>query len=598
MDALLTGKGHRSINTSWDTAWTGKTRILKDRWIAEIALPFASLSFPPEDVWRINFERYHGARRASYRWTGAQRQYRVTTISKAGEISGLAGIPPVAGIEVVPYLKGQHIWPPADAAGEDWRAEFGGEVNWKITPNLRASISLNTDFAETEVDTREVNLTRFPTFFPEKRDFFLQDANLFEFGWESGFRGRPKAVPFVSRRIGLSSEREIPIDLAGLLAGRVGAFDLGLFTARTASLDYLQDDGDAVSIPEGDLFVARPAWRISEELTVGAVITSGDPESNEDSSTYGVDLNYLYPYFAAGDIKFSAWALTSEDEGGPDDSTSLTHGHAWGMRGSINTTDWFVSLSSLASDTSFRPALGYVHRPGERNHTGRLYWTPRPEDDSSIRRYIVSLSPSIWTDQDGREISSSLSAQLFGIEWQDGDSFGIDFDLKRDRLDGPFKPMGGSVVPAGQHHWQTANVKYEWSRTRSVSGALSYTRGGYYDGDLSGLFARGSWVPNASTDLHLTFSENRVVLPTSAFTMRLGTFSAGYSFSPDTRFESLLQMDNDTDTLGFQGRLRWTIEDGRELFFVANANWAETADGSLVPTHQDYTFKLEYTVRF
>ncbi len=598
MDALLTGKGRRSVNTSWDTAWTGRTRILADRWIAEMALPFASMSFPPDDIWRINFERYHGARRAYYRWAGAERQYRVTTISKAGELSGLAGIPAAAGVEAVPYIKGQHIWPPADAASaqvDDWRAEFGGELNWNITPNLRASLSANTDFAETEVDTREINLTRFPTFFPEKRDFFLQDANLFEFGWESGFGGRPRAVPFVSRRIGLAAGHEIPIDLAGLLAGRLGVFDLGLFTAHTAAIAYEDDDGSIVSLPSSDLLVARPSWRVSEELTIGAALTNGSPDSDEETSTYGLDVNYLYPDFAAGDIKLSAWGLISEDEG---DAEGRTSGGAWGARGLINTTDWFFTLASLSSEESFRPALGYVQRPGERSHSARLLWTPRPKDDSSIRRFRLGLFPSMWTDVDGNEISRNMSVDIFGIDWQNGDSCGIEIDLERDRLDDAFSPVDGSTIPAGTHSWTTAGIDYSWSKTRPLSGSLGYEQGGYYDGDIKGLSASATWVPSASSDLHVTFSENRVSLPASAFTTRLGTFSAGYSFSPDTRFESFLQMDNVSDMLGFQGRLRWTIEDGRELFFVANANWAETADGSLIPTHQDYTVKLEYTLRF
>jgi hypothetical protein len=597
MDALLTGKGPRSVNASWDTAWNGRSRILADRWIAELAIPFASLSFPPDDIWRINFERYHGARRAYYRWAGAERQYRITTISKAGEVSGLAGIPPTAGIEVVPYIKGQHIWPPADAADiqvDDWRAEFGGDLNWKITPNLRASLSANTDFAETEVDAREINLTRFPTFFPEKRDFFLQDANLFEFGWESGFRGRPRAVPFVSRRIGLSAGHEIPIELAGLLAGRVGSFDLGVFTAHTAALAY-EDDGAMISVPASDLIVARPSWRISEALTIGAALTHGSPDSTEDTSTYGLDINYLYPDFAAGDIKLSAWGLISEDEG---DAEGRTSGGAWGARGLINTTDWFFALASISSDDSFRPALGYVQRPGERNHSARLMWTPRPQDSSSIRRFRLGLAPSMWTDAAGQEISRNISMDLFGIEWQNGDSCGIEIDLERDRLTDPFSPVDGSEVPAGTHSWQTASVDYSWSRTRPISGSVSYEQGGYYNGDIKGFSASGAWIPNPNTDLSLTVSENRVSLPASAFTTRLGTLSAGYSFSPDTRLESFVQMDNVTDTLGFQGRLRWTIEDGRELFFVANSNWAETESGALAPTHQDYTIKLEYTLRF
>jgi hypothetical protein len=598
LDGLLTDNGKRA-NISWDGTWEGRTGIEEDRWIAEISIPFRGLSFGATDCWRANFERYHGARRAHYRWQGAKRQFRVVTISEFGELSGFDGIPRSLGLEARPFAKLLRRSDHRDDS-EDSVTDAGGEFTWRVTPQLNASVSVNTDFAETEVDARQVNLTRFGITFPEKRDFFLQDSQLFEFGWESGFTGGANLVPFRSRRIGLAPDgSEIPLDVSARVAGRVGPLGMGLLATRTGS----SEDG---SVPEGTLAVMRPAWRFSEELAVGSIHTLGDPANRDQAQTHGVDLAYSTSQVLPGLLSVNAFALRSENDSSPDPENRLDRGSAldqkgwgWGARGILTTSNWNFNLSTLGSQSGFRPALGYVSRAGMRLWSGGITWSPRPAgEDSAIRNYNFGVSPSMWTRSDGTLISSSISTTLFGLSWHDGDSFSISHGYSTDRPRAPFEPIGGVEIPADTHAWHTLSTSLGFSRTRPFSGSIGVGAGGWYDGDKITCSGALRWTPSASIGIDLAVSRNDVDLPDGRFSTQLERVSAGFSFSPDLRYETIVQHDDVSEALGFQGRLRWMQSDGRELFLVANLNWQEQIDGSLVPTDQDFAIKIEYAMRF
>ena len=584
LDALVTDNGKR-VNTSWDMVWEGKTRILDDRWIAEMAFPFSALTFPDSDVWRVNFERYHGARRAYYRWCGARRHFSVTTISELGEVSGFKGIKKGLGLELTPYIKAKrHSSHPEDR--KYMRGDAGGELNWRITSQLNATVSLNTDFAETEVDLQTVNLTRFGITYPEKRDFFLQDSNLFEFGWESGFSGGANIVPFRSRRIGLAPDgSEIPIEYSAKLAGKAGPWSLGLIGAHTGGLS-------STSTPEGELFVFRPAYSFTEKLSVGGIFTHGDPASDQASFTSGLDMSYSDSDLLPGLFQLNTWAMRTDNEQEGKDA-----GYAHGIRGILTTADWNLSLTSLGSESSFDPALGYARRPGEHLHSAGATWTPRPEN-SAIRHYRWSLSPSIWTGPDGRMVSSSLSTTLFGLSMHSGDTFSIVHHVNTDDLETGFEPVEGSVVTADEYTWHDLSISASFARTRDLSGSDSAKVGEWYDGNIIGCTVAASWTPNSTLNLTTSYSENRISLPGSRFRTHLEKVSAGVSFSPKVRLDTLVQHDNVSDNFGFQGRMRYTHSDGRELFLVATMNWLEERDGTIVPLEQDLIVKVQYAFRF
>lgn len=587
LDAIVANNGQR-LNFSWNGFWEARSQILEDRWIAEFAIPFMTMAFKEDGSWGVNFERWRGPNRARYRWAGARLELRVTTMSETGVMYGMEGIEQGLGLEFRPYGKIKHL---RDHENDsvDTEMKAGGEVIWRITPQLTGSVTVNTDFAETEADTRQINLTRFPITFPEKRFFFLQDSNLFQFGWESAFggRGRPNLLPYFSRRIGLSSNgEEIPIDYGARLAGRIDKVDLGFLAVHTRETST--EEGD---IPSGNLVVARPAYQLSDESVLGGIFTYGNPESDDENAVGGLDFRYTSTEVLPGLLSATGYMLYSNDD------EMREQGGGYGFQSSLDMREWNFALETVYAQDEFHPGLGFVRRPDERRYLGQLQWAPRPKD-SVVRNWDFSITPSIWTEPDHSVISSSLDTDFLGIEFQSGDEITFTHQYNTDKLDEAFEPVDGSVIPAGEYDWQSLQGRFEFSPKRPLSGQISYEGGNWYNGTRTRLSGQVQWIPIPNLEFKGSYTETQARIPGPDFTTRLETLTMNIDFSPDIRLATLVQADNVTDSLGLQSRFHWIFEDGRELFFVVNASWVEEIDGAIVPVGQDYAAKIVYAVRF
>ena len=581
-DALLGANGRR-FNKPWDTFWKGETRILEDRWIAEIAIPFATLSFGEGDLWQANFNRFRGVDRSDHRWASPRRELPLGMISEAGQLSGFTGIQNGYGLEFRPFFTATNTNPydaPSVLTGE-----IGGEINWSITPQLKASVTWNTDFAETEVDTRQVNLTRYPLFFPEKRDFFLQDSTFFQFGEVGGHGGTGTHLqPFFSRRIGLAGGLEVPLDYGLRVAGRTAQWDLGFLGVSTEA-------SSAAGTPDSELFVFRPSYNLGDGLTVGALLTSGDPNREEDNTVAGADLRWSSTSVLPGNFSFNTFFTHSDDE------YTKSRGLGFGTQAELTTTDWNYRLSMIGSQGDFRPALGFIRRPGEVQTSGRIRWSPRPDSDF-IRSYNFSINPSWWTDLGGDEVSSSISMNVLGFDFESGDDLDFNMVLHSDSPDTSFGIVEGVSVTAGEYDWTSFSVGFRSSSGRPVATNVSLTKGDWYDGTLDRFRTDLIWRPDEHMRTAVSYREEHGSLPTGDFTVRIESLAVDYSFSSGLTLETLMQSDNVSDTLGVQSRLRWLVEDGRELFLVLNTGWEERDGGLIVPLGNDVTAKLVYAVRF
>ena len=162
------------VSLDWDGIWEAASRITDQGWTAEIAIPFKTLRFKPgQTTWGLNVERRIKRRNETDRWAAARRDVWVANLSQAGRLEGLVGIHQGRGLDIRPYVSGGE-------QNSDGTFAAGVDVFKNLTPNMNASVTVNTDFAETEVDARQINLTRFPLFFPEKRAFFLEGAGVFD----------------------------------------------------------------------------------------------------------------------------------------------------------------------------------------------------------------------------------------------------------------------------------------------------------------------------------------------------------------------------------------------------------------------------------
>lgn len=267
-------------NKLWDTVWEAEACIDNQGWTAELAIPCKSLAFDPLSAsWGCNIERTIRRKQEVVRWTALSPAKVMATLSDFGELRGMTGLRQGLGLEVKPFTSVRYRDDNV-ARDEEWKIKPGFDLNYNITPSLTAQATFNTDFAEAEVDERKVNLTRFPLFFPEKRDFFLRDAPLFSFG---GTDYSP--LPYYSRRIGLGADGN-PVDIVagGRVTGRIGATSVAL-------LD-VQQEGQA-GIPEKNLAVARVSTQVFRESDTGLILTHGDPLAKGDNTLAGVDFNYL-----------------------------------------------------------------------------------------------------------------------------------------------------------------------------------------------------------------------------------------------------------------------------------------------------------------
>ena len=580
-DALLGDNGRR-FNKPWNGFWQGRTRIAEDRWVAEVAIPFSSLAFGSGDVWGANFERTRGKDRSDVRWAGARREVFIGNVSEAGELSGFAGIEQGLGLEFKPYFKMKA----RDNQVEDLDilTELGGEVNWRITPQLTGSLTWNTDFAETEVDERRANLSRFPLFFPEKRDFFLQDTTLFQFG-ERGRRGNgSNLLPFFSRRIGLLEGAEVPLDYGLRLAGRAGPWDIGFLGVHTGA-------EASVGAPESELFVFRPSYNVSKSLAIGALFTDGNPASDLSNTVAGADLRWSTTKLLPGSLSLNSYLVHSDDE------ATSARGLGYGTEMNLSTSSWDYNFSVLGTQGDFQPALGFVRRPGEMRTNLSVFWNPRPQS-GPIRNYSFGMAPLVWTDLGGEVISSQVRLGWLELETNAGDGLRFNSILASDRPDVDFTVADDVVIAAGDYSWTEHQLRLSTSSARALEAEVQVTTGNWFDGDILRFRSGLTWRPDAHLRMELEYNEDRGSVSGGDFTVRIERLSFDYSLNSEVSLETLIQADNQSDTLGLQARYRWILEDGRELFVVLDSGWRELATGAIVQTEQDLTAKIVYAIRF
>ena len=356
-------------NWSWRGIWHGEARLDEEGWIAELEIPFKTLSFDPEnDVWGLNIGRYIGRKTEQIAWTS---QNRVLNPATFGEMTGLSGADKGVGLDIVPSARISESKDFESNVSSDL-AEPAIDVFYKLTSSLTAALTVNTDFSGTSADMRQINLTRFGLFFPEQRVFFLQDADIFSFGGigSQGF-GDPSTIsrveresgrPFFSRRIGLSGGETIPIDYGGKLTGRAGGFEVGALGIRQEAFQGLQ---------ESDLIIARVSRNILEESSLGFILTSGDPDSDFDNTLAGVDFRYLNTRLASGStLEGAFWYQQSDTEGVDGDDAafgiSVRYPNAEGFR---------YGFSYKEIEENFYPALGFVNRTDVRDFTADMGYT-------------------------------------------------------------------------------------------------------------------------------------------------------------------------------------------------------------------------------
>jgi hypothetical protein len=580
-------------NWQWDGIWHGAAVRDDKGWIAEIEIPFKTLSFNPENqTWGLNFSRYIGRKAEQIGWVSANRKQNP---ANSGALSGIKGIEQGVGLDVVPGLRVTNA--KQHSLGESSSStDPSVDLFYKVTPAITAALTVNTDFSGTGADERQINLTRFALFFPERRGFFLQDTDIFEFGRITGGDYNSLSTisrvelqngrPFFSRRIGLNELGEtVDINVGGKLTGRPGRWDLGMLA--------IQQDVDS-NIATSDLFVARFAANVLDESSVGMILTHGDPNSNLDNSLAGVDFRYTNTRFGNGQtLEGSLWYQQTETEG----LTGSNAAYGFALR-APNSEGLRGGVSYKELQENFFPALGFVSRVGVRDMTleGGYTWFT---DSSAIRSVHAGIDFQRIEKISGGVQSQVVNIRAFEVEGNTGDAFGINYFLLTENLESGFEISDGIVIPAGKYEFEQYCLTLKSAEYRTVSVTADYCGGEFFDGDQVATGAQVIWRPNRHFKIGTSYRFNEIELPYGAFVTRLMSLRADVAFSNTWSWENLVQYDNVSNGLGLNSILRYVPRAGREIVLVVNQEYVDLLqDRNFEKTYTDMTFKITYTFRF
>ena len=417
----------------WDGIWNTHARITSDGWVAEIEIPFKTLRFKPgQTVWGLNIQRVIKRNNETNRWAGARRDIWLSNLAEAGQLEGLSNVRQGMGLDIRPYGL------IARKEGNDWKVDGGLDVSKNLAPNLNASLTINTDFAETEVDARQVNLTRFDLFYPEKRTFFLEGAGVFDVS--TGNPMMPDLVPFFSRRIGLMEQdgvsTEVPIVVGAKITGRQSRYNIGL-------LDVQTDDVDEIGLDGQNLFAARVSRDFWKQSYVGGIFTRGNPTGLGNNTLVGVDARFATSGFNGDkNLSLSLFAFRTDDE------FSDTSDYAGGFSIDYPNDIWFANLSWKQIGENFNAALGFVPRTGIRKTNAMFMFRPRPEK-AGIRQITFHAFPELITDLNNQVDNWRVDISPFEVEFNSGDIFEFQLTPQFERLPFPFPISRDVTVPAG-----------------------------------------------------------------------------------------------------------------------------------------------------
>jgi hypothetical protein len=545
-DALIF-EGQRE-DYDWDGRWHAAARMHDAGWTAEIAIPFTTLSLDPETAaWGINVERRIARGNERVRLAGGLRATPITSLADMLPLTGIQVAAPGLGVRAEPYLVRREEFD-HDRGGNQGEFTPGVDIFYQFTPAITGGLTINTDFAEVEVDEQRVNLTRFPLFFPEKREFFLQDTGLFRF---AGLGQSP--LPFFSRRIGLDATgNPVDIDIGGKLSGRHGPLAFGTLGAHVAA---------GPNTPAATLGAARAAYELAPGWSAGVIATVGDPRAERDARTLGADLQYRQANFGGpGKALYAeAWWQDTATEDAPD-------GGAYGFAIDYPNTGFVANARFNHIDHDYDPALGFVFQTGIREASGELGYWMRPDGfDAVIPQFDWRVR-----ERHDRGLEYVLYNPEVYVETGAGDFVFPELWFERERLFAAFEILPGIVIPPGDYRHNRVLLSAGTSRDRALAVEGSVFAGEYFSGQRRDYEISLLWQPHHRYSIGLDYTVNDVDLREGRYMVRVARTRLDVNFTTRLALNFTAQHDNVSERLGMNGRLRWNFAEHHDVFLVVN----------------------------
>jgi hypothetical protein len=575
-----------SSNTDWNPVWTSKAGRFDGGWTIEMAIPFKSLRYRAgaNQVWGLQIRR---SVRHKNEWdyltpvprilAGPQALNRV---SAGGTLVGLDLPDAGKNIELKPYVVARvatdHVIKPA--VNGEFGSEVGGDIKYAITPNLTADVTVNTDFAQVEIDEQQVNLTRFSLFLPEKREFFLEGRGIFDFArggsGSSSVNSADTPYLFYSRRIGLNGGSVIPIRAGGRLTGKLGPYAIGLMNIETG--------GEAVSHTDPTNFtVLRLKRDVLRRSAIGLIATNRSRATSGAGSNvaYGVDGTFLL----AQPLTIGTYWARSSTTGRTGDDQSYQ------ARADYSVDGYGAVGEFLSVGRNFDPQVGFRRRSDIKRSFGQLRFSPRPTRIPNVRKFTWTASGEYVENGAGSVDTRALSGQ-FGTEFNNSDVFSLGVTHNYELLRASFIPSGSPApVTPGVYAFPAFTASYAFGAQRRASGTIAVQGGQYYDGTIRSVTIGSSGMSQARIAVlqrlavEPTFSITRIDRPAASFTTRLARARVDYAFSSLMFASTLLQYSSADRAFNTNIRYRWEFAPGSELFLVYTDERDVTDDRFVTP---------------
>jgi hypothetical protein len=562
-DSQVTDEG--PPNADWNTVWDVRTSAFDGGWIIEMAIPFKSLRYQPgrDQTWGVNLRRV-------VRWKNewsylAQVPRALTTfrgllkISSAGTLEGLQVPSGSRNLELKPFaLAGAStdntVTPPTS---NERSGRVGGDLKYGITQNITADLTVNTDFAQVEVDEQQVNLTRFNLFFPEKRDFFLEGLGTFAFAGRAsaGLAAGTGDTPylFFSRRIGLDQSRVIPLRAGGRVTGKAGNVTFGALNVQTG-------DDDKARIEEANFTVVRAKADVLRRSSIGGMVTHRTATPGRVGSNDGFGLDAAFSFYQT--VRFDTYIAGTRTEGREGDNLSY--------RGffDYNADKYGLQVERLVVEPNFLPEIGFVRRTDMRRNFGSARYSPRPRGVPNLRRLTTVMSLNYVTNNEDRLDTREAIARA-ETEFTNSDLLSVSYTDSFERLVRPFAIATGVAIPVGSYDFHTTRVGYTAGQQRRFSGELVFETGAFYSGDRRSIAVNsGRLQVTPQVSLEPSVSINWIDLAQGAFTLKVARTRATYTITPRMFVSGIVQYNSAGTSFGSNVRFRWEYRPGSELFVV------------------------------
>jgi hypothetical protein len=559
-----------NVNRNWDGVWDAAARITDEGWTAEIEIPFSTVRFAPSDahgdpatrglrggaeVWGVNFQRHIRRKNESVLWAPIPRAYTLTRVSMAGELHGLSGISRGLDLRLKPFMVGglHNVQASRTSRSTDAIRDIGLDARYGLTAGLNMDVTVNTDFAQVEVDEQQVNLTRFGLFYPEKRDFFLENSNFFTMGTGSSFTSAQVQTDlFFSRRIGLS-DTGTPIPILGgvRVAGKSGRNNIGVLDIQT---------DDVFGRPGDNFFVGRYSRDVFRRSRVGALFinkesTGGSAHFNR---TMGVDAN-LAP---SANLQINSYLAKTETPG------KTGNDMAFYGRVAYRDPKWNLWLNYLDVQDNFNAEAGFVQRTGIR--TTKAYFSPTPRPNSGGIKLMEPMYVLTYTTDQANRLVYRNHHLMLGTTLRDDTFINVFYQKTFDVLDVPFRIRPDVTIPAGEYSMHEWYFTLNSSPGRRIYERVTDSPVQFYDGTRLNLSAAAGIRATSQFSAEVQYNRNDVKMPWGNFLVNQSVLRLDYTFSPRMTIRSLTQYNSLTNELSNNIRFNLIYRPGSDIYIVYN----------------------------